>query len=1208
MSQADNPQRRTTYLISLTLVKVEALPEDVAGKQVEKEGEGSPKESEEVRHAPKEEEIRVGPQASDKESAQAGEEVEQVHVKYGSPNEKWIKAERRDQKDVPIAKSKDTAPVHPSLRQMVKVYSGSSFETTVRREGPRSDASRPKTELYREPPRLFPKGENGAELNNRSRCSLPFSVPPQVSQRPEVLMRPHTGANAACWKEAREANNSLYHSAKTLERRDNRIGDQSPLMAATTLGPYRASWADSDGRGTLIRPAAPLSGGYSGIMNRENSHEDRFKVSLVTPVTCDVNRPPRKTTSRTLDNSDLHCLSEDARRGKEGQGGTIHRAPVRDRKMLKFISGIFSKSAAVPSNVSTASALYPAADRGSSEEEAACTSSQEWTITQTVQELHLAVLGGLCSGKSALVHRHLTGSYLSLENAEGRQYIKDVLIDGQSHLLIIREETELPGAQFASWLDAVILVFSLENEASFQEVYKIYHQLAVHRPVTEIPFVVVGTQDKISSSNPRVIDDARARQLCSDVRRCTYYETCATYGLNVNRVFTDAAQKIMASKKQAALLASCKSLPNSPSHSGGSTPVSGVYPGQASNGGQSSDYSSSLPSTPVISHKEIGRSARGEKQDSGTPGSVRSATRRRTARFSGRRGSDSARRSADCKGDVGSGRFIPIKQGFLLKRSGNSLNKEWKKKYVTLSSDGILSYHSNVNDYMLNTPGKEMDLLRVTVKVPGKRPPRAVPTGGPPVGLKDVQGPEGVGLVPVSASSLLQADDMEGLGGALFLRSNRGVQRCSSNVSNHAQSVDSAVEGVSSSSSTKDVGSTSPVEDRKKHRRKKSMNQKGDATIGQADAKRKMWKLKSFGSLRNVSKTDEENNDFVIVSSSGQTWHFEAQSVEERDSWVQAIESQILASLQLCESSKNKARKNSQSEAVALQAIRNAKGNGFCVDCDAPNPTWASLNLGALICIECSGIHRNLGTHVSRVRSLDLDDLPRELTLVLSAIGNHMVNCIWEACTMGHRKPPPDATREERESWIRAKYEQKLFVAPLPPPTPNEGPDITLSGRLLLAAMEHNLPKLLLLLAHCTKEDMNGPPSMALSSRSLLALRLPGSALHAACQQANVVMTQLLVWYGCDVRYKDAQGQTALTLARLAGSQECADILLQYGCPNESAPSVATTAGSTSAANPGFPVAMTPNLTVATTLRISHRGGGGGAASFSYSTSRKAVS
>ena len=61
------------------------------------------------------------------------------------------------------------------------------------------------------------------------------------------------------------------------------------------------------------------------------------------------------------------------------------------------------------------------------------------------------------------------------------------------------------------------------------------------------------------------------------------------------------------------------------------------------------------------------------------------------------------------------------------------------------------------------------------------------------------------------------------------------------------------------------------------------------------------------------------------------------------------------------------------SETDCLRAI---PGNEECADCGAPAPAWASLNLGTLICIECSGIHRNLGTHLSRVRSLELDEWP----------------------------------------------------------------------------------------------------------------------------------------------------------------------------------------------------------------------------------------
>ncbi|XP_056589469.1 arf-GAP with GTPase, ANK repeat and PH domain-containing protein 2 isoform X6 [Triplophysa dalaica] len=753
--------------------------------------------------------------------------------------------------------------------------------------------------------------------------------------------------------------------------------------------------------------------------------------------------------------------------------------------------------------------------------QASCNNSQEWTLNRAIPELRLGVLGSIRSGKTALVNRFITGSYLPQESHEGGRYKKEVLGEGQSQLLLIREESGPPSAQFCNWLDGVILVFSLENEASFQDVYKNYSELSKHRNIAEMPIIAVGTQDKISSTNVRVIEDKRVQQLCIDIRRCTYYETCATYGLNVDRVFTEMTQKIAAAKKQAALLASCKSLPNSPSHSGASTPLSG--PGQASNGGQSSDYPSSLPSTPVISHKDIRGGA------SGDGGSQRNLPRRRTSLFANRRGSDSEKRTSESRGDV-SGRSVPIKQGTLWKRSERSLNKEWKKKYVTLSNSGMLTYHSNINEYLQNAQGKEMDLLRVTVKVPGKRLHRAGTPGGPSPGpvlvpvpgvngiSKDKQTPEGG-----ATSNLLTVEEASRAG--LSFHIDQKVKRCPSSVSNKGFSMDSSAEGATSPPLGKDHMPSSPMSDRKKKKRNRSINLKGDAAAGQAE--------------------EEESTDFIIISSTGQSWHFEAQNQEDRDAWVQAIESQILASLQSCES-RNKARRSSHSEAVALQALRNAKGNDLCVDCEASNPTWASLNLGALICIECSGIHRNLGTHLSRVRSLDLDDWPSELTKVLTAIGNHMANSIWETCTQGRQKLTPEATREQRESWIRAKYEQRVFVSPLPAQC-SEG---TMSSWLLRAVIDRDLPRLLLLLAHSTKDLINIPPEGAGQQHH--------SALHAACQLGDVVMTQLLVWYGSDVKSKDPQGRTALTLARQAGSKECAEILLQHGCPSETSPTSPT--------------------------------------------------
>ncbi|KFV08181.1 Arf-GAP with GTPase, ANK repeat and PH domain-containing protein 1, partial [Pterocles gutturalis] len=647
--------------------------------------------------------------------------------------------------------------------------------------------------------------------------------------------------------------------------------------------------------------------------------------------------------------------------------------------------------------------------------------SQEWTLSRSVPELKVGIVGNLASGKSALVHRYLTGTYVQEESPEGGRFKKEIVVDGQSYLLLIRDEGGPPEAQFAMWVDAVIFVFSLEDEISFQTVYHYYSRMANYRNTSEIPMVLVGTQDAISSSNPRVIDDARARKLSNDLKRCTYYETCATYGLNVERVFQDVAQKIVATrKKQQLSIGPCKSLPNSPSHSSVcSAQVSAVHISQTSNGGGSlSDYSSSVPSTPSTSQKELRIDV---PPTANTPTPVRKQSKRRSNLFTSRKGSDpdKEKKVLESRTDsIGSGRAIPIKQGMLLKRSGKSLNKEWKKKYVTLCDNGVLTYHPSLHDYMQNVHGKEIDLLRTTVKVPGKRPPRATSacapisspkTNGLSKDMSSLHISPNSGNVTTSTSVSQMAS---GISLVSFNSRPDGMHQRSYSVSSADQWSEATVianSGISSDTglgdsvcSSPSISSTtspkldpppSPHANRKKHRRKKSTsNFKADGISGTAEEQ-------------------EENFEFIIVSLTGQTWHFEATTYEERDAWVQAIESQILASLQSCESSKNKSRLTSQNEAVALQSIRNIRGNSHCVDCEAQNPDWASLNLGALICIECSGIHRNLGTHLSRVRSLDLDDWPIELIKVMSAIGNELANSVWEESSQGHMKPSPDSTR-----------------------------------------------------------------------------------------------------------------------------------------------------------------------------------------------------
>ncbi|CAL8325925.1 unnamed protein product [Lota lota] len=238
----------------------------------------------------------------------------------------------------------------------------------------------------------------------------------------------------------------------------------------------------------------------------------------------------------------------------------------------------------------------------------------------------------------------------------------------------------------------------------------------------------------------------------------------------------------------------------------------------------------------------------------------------------------------------------------------------------------------------------------------------------------------------------------------------------------------------------------------------------------------------------------------------------------------------------------------------ALDEVQAIVGNKQCCDCGEAGPDWASINLGITLCIVCSGIHRSLGVHFSKVRSLTLDSWEPELIKLMCELGNDAINRIYEARIqeITIKKPHPSSPRGDKETWIRSKYVEKKFIQKLPEAGGSGYPPLLrrASGRRTRAVTQDRSalrPPLKPKPGRATLPRLSGDEGE--EEEEDFSTLHPGALLYCSAGRPNFLVMADALAHGADVNWVNAasEARSPLLQAVTANSLAACEFLLQNG-------------------------------------------------------------